>query len=115
MVDLPEDLQQRIAAYLDGELPPADAARLEVFLANTDPKLADMLVGMLADKVQIRALPRPNAPTDLSSRIMESIERTTLLDDVEHFATPRRPWWQSRGAIAAGIVVLLGGFSYFVI
>src|SRR4051812_6490302 len=114
MTDLPEELQQRIAAYLDGELPPADAARLEVFLANTDPALADLLVGMLADKVAVGALPRPKAPADLSGRIMESIERQTLLQDVEHLAGPRRPWWQSRGVMAAGIAFLLCGFSYFV-
>src|SRR3954469_16961641 len=115
MQELPEELQQRIAAYLDGELSPAEAARLEVFIANTDPALADMLGGMMADKVQVRALPRPKAPVDLSARIMESIERASLLNDVDELVAPRRRWWQSRGLIAAGLVLVLGGFTYLVI
>ncbi|HVT81314.1 MAG TPA: hypothetical protein VHM90_11720 [Phycisphaerae bacterium] len=114
MNDIPEDLQERIAAYIDGEISPAEAARLEVYLANTDPKLADMVVGMLADKVAMRGLPRPAAPADLSTRVMESIERGSLMHNVEEIVAPSRPRWQSRAAIAAGLAILLGGFSYFV-
>ena len=50
MSENPDELQERIAAYIDGELSPAEAARLEVFLANTDPQLAEQIIGMLADK-----------------------------------------------------------------
>jgi hypothetical protein len=111
MSDNQEELQQRIAAYIDGELSPAEAARLEVYLANSDPKLADQVVGMLADKVQVRAMPRPHAPADLFEHIMERVERASLLrEDVPH----HRAWWQSRGAIAAGLAIVLGGFGYFV-
>ena len=115
MIDIPEELQERIAAYLDGQLPAAEAARLEVYLANTDPALVNMVVGMLADKVQVRAMPRPRPPADLAQRIMESVERGSLLKDVEHLAGTRRTWWQSRAAIAAGLAIVLGGFSYLVI
>jgi hypothetical protein len=111
MIHLPDDLQERIAAYIDGELSPAEAARLEVFLANTDPALADQVIGMLADRHHLRALGRPAAPGDLSARIMEQIERATLLHDVEHIAPPR-PWWQSRGLAAAAIALVIGGFGY---
>ena len=62
MTNIPEELQERIAAYIDGELSPADAARLEVFLANTDPKLADEVIGMIADRHQVKLLARPAAP-----------------------------------------------------
>jgi hypothetical protein len=112
MQEMPEELQQRIAAYIDGELSPAEAARLEVYLANTDPALADSVVGMLSDKVQVRALPKRQAPADLSGRIMEQIERESLLREEDPGA--RRRWWQSRAAVAAGLAVVLGGFSYFV-
>src|SRR5512140_3894346 len=112
MQELPEELQQRIAAYVDGELSPAEAARLEVYLANTDPALANNVVGMLADNVQVRALPRRRAPGDLSGRIMEQIERASLLREED--PAVRRRWWQSRAAVAAGLAVVLGGFSYFV-
>src|SRR3954462_7889834 len=99
MSESPEELESRISAYIDGELPPADAARLEVFLANTDPKLTEQIIGMLADKHRLRALPKAKAPSDLSARIMEQVERASLLNGVEHFATHRK-WWQSRAAIA---------------
>src|SRR5436305_8431227 len=64
MSDSREELESRIAAYIDGELPAAEAARLEVFLANTDPALADQVIGMLADKHRIRAMPGAKAPED---------------------------------------------------
>jgi len=110
-----EELEARIAAYIDGELPPAEAARLEVFLANTDPALAQQIIGMIAEKHAVRSLPKPPAPEDLAGRIMEQIERTSLLNDVEHFSAPRRPWWQSRGAVAAALVLILGGFTFFIL
>jgi hypothetical protein len=115
MTDLPQELQERIAAYVDGELSAAEAARLEVYLANTDPGLADVVVGMLADRVAMRGLSRPPVPSDLSARVMESIERSSLMHNVEEIVAPSRPRWQSRSAIAAGLLILLGGFSYFVV
>jgi hypothetical protein len=110
-----EELEARIAAYIDGQLPPAEAARLEVFLANTDPRLAEQIIGMLNDRHRLRTLPRPAAPVDLAGRIMEQVERATLLNDAQapdHHAPHR--WWQSKAAIAAALLLMIGGFSYFV-
>ena len=56
-------------------LSPAEAARLEVYLTNTDPALADGIVGMLSDKVQVRALPKPPALPDLAGRICAMCSR----------------------------------------
>jgi hypothetical protein len=105
-----EDLEARIAAYIDGELSPADAARLEVFLANTDPQLAEQVIGMIGDRHQLRGLPKTRAPEELAARIVEQVERATLLHHVEH----ARPWWQSRLALAAAVLLVLGSFSYFI-
>ena len=110
-----EQLESRIAAYIDGELPEAEAARLEVFLANTDPKLAEQVIGMLHDKQKLRELPRGRAPGDLAGRVMEQVERATLLNDVEHLAHPQRSWWQTRVGIAAAVAVMVGGFGWLVI
>ncbi len=115
MKDYGEELEGRIAAYIDGQLPPAEAARLEVFLANSDPALAKQVVDMIAERNAVRALPKPHAPDDLAARIMEQVERTSLLNDSEHFAAPRRPWWQSRLAVAAALFLILGGFGYFIL
>jgi hypothetical protein len=112
MLELPEELQERIAAYIDGQLSPDEAARLEVQLASTDPPLAERVVQMHADRGQIRALPRPHAPAELADRITEQIERHSLLREPE--SGVRLPWWQSRSAVAAGLAIVLGAFSYFV-
>jgi anti-sigma factor RsiW len=109
-----EDLEARIAAYIDGQLPPAEAARLEVFLANTDPQLAEQIIGMLGDRHRLRSVAKPVAPPDILARVMEQVERATLLNDsnqIEH--SPRR-WYQSRWIVAASVAVLVGGFSWFV-
>jgi hypothetical protein len=114
MIKVPEELHERIAAYIDGQLPPAEAARFEVFLANTDPRLADEVLGMIADRQRIKLLPHPKAPVDLAGRVMEQIERASLLHNVEHIAH-RRPWWHSKAAIAAGFAIVLSGFTYFMV
>jgi hypothetical protein len=113
MTNVPDDLQERIAAYIDGELSPAEAARLEVFLANTDPELAKQVIQMIANKGMLRLAPKPMAPRDLSARVMEQIERASLLHNVEHLSTPKSAAWKSKGLIAAGLLLVLGGFSYF--
>lgn len=113
MSNLPEDLQERIAAYIDGVLSPAEAARLEVFLANTDPALAQQVIEMVGNKGMLRLAPKPLAPRDLSARVMEQIERASLLHNVEHLTAPRSSPWKSRGLIAAGLALVLGGFTYF--
>src|SRR6476646_8661628 len=115
MSEITEDLEARIAAYIDGQLPPAEAARLEVFLANTDPRLAEQIIGMLNDRHRVRTLPKPAAPVDLAARVMEQVERATLLNDA-HSPDHHEPhrWWQTKYAIAAGLFLMIGGFSYFV-
>ncbi len=110
-----EDLEARIAAFIDGELPPDEAARLEVYLANTDQTLADQVIGMISDKYAVRHLPKVSSPEDLSGRIMEAVERTSLLHEVENLTPPKKPWWQTRSALAAGLLLILSGFTYVVI
>ena len=109
-----EELEARIAAYIDGELPESEAARLEVYLANTNPAMAEQVIGMLGDKHKMQELPRSRAPEELLAHVMEKVERATLLNDVEHLAQPRRSWWQSRVTTAAAIFVLVGGFGVLV-
>jgi autotransporter-associated beta strand protein len=116
MKELPEDLQAKIIAYIDGDLPADQAAALEVYLANTDPGLSEMVIGMMADRHGVSVLPKIRAPQDLSARVMEQLERNSLLHGVEDDLTrPHRSWWQTRAAIAAALTIVLGGFTYFVI
>lgn len=114
MKELPEELQARILAYVEGELPPDQAAALEVLLANTDPALAELVAGMLADRHGLQHLAKLTAPHDLAGRTMEHIERQSLITGIEH-DVHGPAWWQSRTAIAAGVALVIGGFSWFVV
>jgi hypothetical protein len=109
-----EQLQERIAAYLDGQLSPAEAARFEVYIANTDPALASQILGMASDKHSVRSLPKVRAPQDLAARVMEQVERTTLLRDQESWESPRRPWFKSGWALAAAVALVIGGITFVV-
>lgn len=109
-----EQLQERIAAYLDGQLSPAEAARFEVYVANTDPALASQILAMASDKHSVRSLPKVRAPQDLLARVMEQVERTTLLRDQDSWESPRRPWFKSGWALAAAVALVIGGITFVV-
>jgi hypothetical protein len=116
MKELPEDIQQKIIAYIDGDLPADEAAALEVYLVNTDPGISEMVIGMMADRQSISVLPKVSAPKDLAGNIMEQLERSSLLHGVEQdLQRARKPWWQTRAAIAAGVMLFVGGFSAIII
>ncbi|HVS72346.1 MAG TPA: hypothetical protein VHQ47_13915 [Phycisphaerae bacterium] len=114
MPDVPDNLDERIAAYLDGKLPPAEAARLEVYLANTDPALATRVLGMSADRHAVRSLPKVSAPQDLAARVMEQVERTALLNDQDAFEEPRRRPWRAGWALAAALALVIGGIGFVI-
>lgn len=54
-----------LSAYLDGELKPADSARLEARL-NTDPELAAVLNDLRAARALLRKLPTRKAPRNFT-------------------------------------------------
>ncbi|HVX86461.1 MAG TPA: hypothetical protein VH253_16885 [Phycisphaerae bacterium] len=114
MPDGPDNLDERIAAYLDGKLSPAEAARLEVYLANTDPALATRVLGMAADRHAVRSLPRTRAPEDLAARVMEQVERTALLSGQDAFEEPPRRRWRAGWALAAALALVIGGIGFVI-
>lgn len=68
----PVDLSAELSAYLDGELSPADAARVERALEN-DPALRAELERLEEISATLRGLPTLSAP----SSVMEGIRRET--------------------------------------
>lgn len=117
MKPISEQLQADIIAYVEGILPASEAARIEMVLANGDPELHQLVRGMIDDRGVVLDLPRPKAPEDLAGRIMEHVERNSLLGtSVDHqLAHEHRQWFSSRLAIAAGLLLVVGGFSYFIV
>src|SRR5262249_50260236 len=75
----------------------------------------EKVIGMLADKHRMMNLPRERAPADLVTHVMEKIERSTLLHDVDVMSQPRRSWWQSRLATTAAAAIMIGGFGWLVV
>ena len=106
-----EQLEQSLLDYVEGALPPDEHARMEIYLANTDPQLARQITGMIADRAVLQGLPPVATPADLSDRIMAQVERQSLLGGVEKQLVhePRR-WFQTRMAIAAGLLIVISGF-----
>ena len=110
-----ENLEAEMLAYVEGQLSASERARVEVFLLNTDPALADLLHAMMEDRATLAQAPKLRAPADMAERIMERIERTSLLGtpDAPLETHKSHPWWQRRWAIAASLLLIFGLSGYF--
>jgi hypothetical protein len=101
-----DEIEARLAAWLDGALPPQDAAAFEAELA-ADPELAACAQSWRANDAFIAEALAPlvEAPID---RAM--LEKMGLADPVA--ANDNPPWWRRRalplgGAIAASLALVL--------
>lgn len=72
--------QDLLLDYLEGELAPEQQAELDQALEQ-DPQLASLLSAMASDRELLRAVPREQAPGDLTHDLTQSLERQMLLDD----------------------------------
>ncbi|MFW6154802.1 MAG: anti-sigma factor family protein, partial [Planctomycetota bacterium] len=106
-----EDLTDRadLSAYLDGQLPPEQAARVERALA-ADPDLRAELKALDATRGLLGDLPPEKAPDGMLEVVMEQAERRRLLHAPEPSAHGRRFRW-IRGLAAAAIIVLTVGLG----
>ncbi len=99
--------RSELSAFLDGQLPPADAERLAAAM-ETDPELRAEVASLEATRNLLKGLPRESAPDGMLDAIIEQVERNRLL----HAATPvheSRPLrWVGRLATAAIILLTVG-------
>ncbi len=91
---------ERVEAYLDGELPEREERMFEAQLA-IDPALAKALDRAMEVSASLAAMPRYRCPTDLASRV----DRITDLRP--RAGAPRRRW--ASLAVAACACALVGG------
>src|SRR5436190_10831636 len=75
-----EQIEARLAAYVDGLLPESDRAEIELHLANHPEHLA-VLHELIRHKEMVVSLPRESAPGDLSEALQGHLERAALLGD----------------------------------
>lgn len=125
-----------LLAFVEGELSASDADRLSMRLL-ADPDLYRRLEQMRINRSVLMSLPDTAAPADLADRVQQMLEQRSLLDapvgvdtltpgtlrlisdgspttGVRRATTlPRASWWQTRGALAAGIGLLVCGGAYW--
>lgn len=104
-----EEIEGKLAAYVDGTLDEAGRAEIERHLA-ANPHHARLLKDLSVGRELLRDLPRETAPPEVLESIQTQLERRLLLDepaDEAVIATIRPNRWRSLRAVAA--VVVLGG------
>lgn len=73
-----EEIEAKLAAYVDGELSGAEKAEIERHLAS-NPGHAALIKDLMQQRVLIRRLPREDAPLDLTDNLQQQLEREVLL------------------------------------
>lgn len=105
-----ENIEAKLAAYIDGELDPADRAEIEQHLA-ANPKHRQLIEELVRARQMLRDLPHEDAPADMVETLQGQLERSVLLDDssepANHNARRQNRWPQVM-ALAAVLVLAAG-------
>src|SRR5580698_6426103 len=110
-----EEIEAKLAAYIDGELDAAGRAEIEKHL-QANPQHRTLISDLMQQRELVRSLPRTNAPAEISETLQGQLERSVLLGsgvDAGDDTSMRMSPWPHRGAIAA-IVLLTAGLSFLV-
>jgi hypothetical protein len=105
-----EDIEGRLAAYIDGELDANQRAEIEKHLAE-HPKHRALIAELMAQKDLVKSLPRQAAPADLAEAFTAQLERAVLLGDVDSQVShpPMRiGFFQQFRAVAAVLMLTVG-------
>ncbi len=78
MADHVEQIESKLAAYVDGILTPEERAEIEQHLAANPSHLA-LISDLIAQKDMLARLPRERSPIDLSEDLQNHLERESLL------------------------------------
>src|SRR3954447_21640228 len=115
-----ENIEAKLAAYVDDELDVAERAEIEQHLA-ANPQHSVLIEELRQQKQYLRAIPHVKAPPEIVEAMAAQLERAALLGDVDISGadgggTPFSHWPQVR-AIAAVIVltIILAGVLYVVL
>lgn len=117
-----ENIEAKLAAYVDGELDAADRAEIEQHLA-ANPQHRKLIEELREARQCLRELPREQAPPEIAEMLNAQLERAALLGDVELGGTAgggtemRINRWPQIRAIAAILMLTLGlaGLIYWVL
>jgi hypothetical protein len=111
-----DNIEAKLAAYIDGQLPESERAEIEKYLAN-NPQQAQVLRDLTHGRELLAGLEKASAPPEIMEAMQASLERAQLLErPVEEEASTGRGRWRQVFAIAAILVLAVGlaGLVYWV-
>ena len=100
-----DNLEEELTAYIDGELPEADAKRVEAALAK-DPALAALEKQLRLTISAVEALPSPEPSQALRRAVLNRIDVPTLVERLHSWLRPSH-WVPAAGLMAAAVVVVV--------
>src|SRR4051794_29206724 len=115
MAENVEDIEAKLAAYVDGELTPAERVEIETHLQQ-NPSHRALLQDLTLHRNLLRSLPREKAPGDCTEGFQGQLERDILLGGNE-LAQARRRWriqYSPQILSAAAIILLAIGLAVIV-
>lgn len=110
-----EELEARISAYLDNELPPEQRQEVEALLAR-DASARALLADLQVMRSSLRALPRGRASADLMEAIRARVERQALIGPppAASAAPKSKLPLVARWSAAAAILLMTGVGGYVI-
>lgn len=103
-----QDIEGKLAAYVDGELPADARTEIEKYL-SANPQQRRLIADLMRQRDLLQALPKNAAPADVAESLNAQLERAVLLGDVDAEATAAtiRPW-RSVAGLAAVLLLMAG-------
>ena len=105
-----EDIEAKLAAYVDDELDAADRAEIEKHLKD-NPQHRQLIAELIEHRQMLKNLPRESAPGDVAEAINSQLERAVLLGDIDddsHISNLRIGRGPQIRAIAAILFLTVG-------
>ena len=112
-------LDDRIEAYLDGDLPAGEAEKVEQMLADDEEWLAEIhLAQQIRD--ELRSQPKPVCPPEVTRHVFSEVRRLAFVSWKDRFRMWADRWWVEwwQPTLAMSLLVLvivsaslLGGLS----
>jgi len=85
-------VEDRIEAYLDGELPPDESALIETLIADEENWTSELLLAQHI-RDELRALPEPTCPPAVTQAVITEVRRQARVAWKARFRLWADRWW----------------------
>lgn len=103
-----QEIEARLAAYVDGTLPADQRAEIEAYL-KANANHGRLIAELKSIKAAVTTLPKEKAPAEVLDGLQAHLERHQLLEDVEDsVGSSRIQRWPQVGALAAVLMLAAG-------